>query len=63
MVESIPLGEGDGTVWLGYSLPAMEKDLRDQTSRWMNLEMEAGAAALLAGLLVNRSWAGKWRRP
>ncbi len=52
--DSIPLGGGGmGRVWLGYSLPAMEKDLRDQTSRWMNLEMEAGAAALLAGLLVS----------
>jgi signal transduction histidine kinase len=52
--ESIPLGSGGpGRVWLGYSVSAMEKDLRGQTSQWMNLELEAGAAALFVGLLVS----------
>lgn len=42
-----------GRVWLGYSLSAMEKDLEEQTEKWLHLELEAGAAALLVGLLVS----------
>jgi signal transduction histidine kinase len=42
-----------GQVWLGFSQVAMDKDLREQTAKWMRLELEAGAAALLVGLVVS----------
>jgi signal transduction histidine kinase len=44
---------GGGRVWLGYSQAELEKDLREQTAKWMRLELEAGAGALLFGLLVS----------
>ncbi len=49
----IPLGGGGtGRVWLGYSLPAMEKDLKEQTSRWMHLEWRRGRPPFV-GLFVS----------
>jgi len=52
--SAVQIGNGTtGRVWLGYSLPAMAKDLEDQSAKWMRLELEAGAAALLVGLLVS----------
>ncbi len=51
---SVRLENGEmGRVWLGYSLAALEKDLKDQTAKWMRLELEAVAVALLVGLLVS----------
>ncbi len=47
-----------GRVWLGYSQSALEKDLKEQTTKWMDVEMEAGAAALMIGLLVSL-WLGR----
>jgi len=42
-----------GRVWLGFSRQALEKDLKDQTGRWLQLELEAGCATLVIGLLVS----------
>ncbi len=51
---SVPVGNGMMShVWLGYSVAAMNRDLEEQTARWMRLELEAGVAALLVGLLVS----------
>jgi signal transduction histidine kinase len=47
-----------GRVWLGFSQAALEKDLGEQTAKWMRLELEAGAAALVIGLLVSL-WLGR----
>ncbi len=50
----VAVGNGaPGQVWLGYSRAALEKDLGEQTGKWMRLEWEAGAIALLIGLLVS----------
>src|SRR5579863_9799770 len=38
-------GHAAGMVRLGFSKAALEKDLGDQTARWTQLEMEAGAVA------------------
>src|SRR5579863_4552432 len=57
--ESIHLESGmTGRVWLGFSQAALEKDLGEQTAKWMRLELEAGAAALVIGLLVSL-WLGR----
>lgn len=42
-----------GRVWLAYSQDALDKDLRDQTDTWLGLGLEAGAVALLIGLLLS----------
>ena len=51
-------GRPQGVVRLGYSKAALERDLGSQTAKWTQLEMEAGAAALLLGLLVSM-WLGR----
>ncbi|HVZ80956.1 MAG TPA: HAMP domain-containing sensor histidine kinase [bacterium] len=50
----VPAGKGEpGRVWIGYSLAALDKDLRDQTSRGLLLGAIAGGGALGLGLLFS----------
>jgi signal transduction histidine kinase len=50
----VPVENGAiGRVWLGYSKEALEKDLGEQTGKWMQVELEAGAVALLIGLVLS----------
>lgn len=42
-----------GRVWLGYSRPALAKDLDSQTRKWLQLELIGGTVALVLGLLVS----------
>jgi signal transduction histidine kinase len=42
-----------GRVWLGYSQQALERELEEQTQVWARLGLEAGAAALVIGLLLS----------
>ncbi len=42
-----------GRVWLAYSQSALERELGEQTKVWAQLGLEAGAAALVIGLLLS----------
>ena len=53
-MSAAPVENGpSGKVWLGYSTAALESDLAEQTGKWMRLELEAGAVALLVGLALS----------
>ena len=52
--RSVGLGtESQGVVRIGYSISALNRNLREQTDKWLGLEFWAGVVALLAGLLVS----------
>src|ERR1035441_3408811 len=55
-------GEG-GRVWLGFSRAALDRDLANQTQKWIGLELEAGAAALVLGLAVSLMLARQMASP
>jgi len=44
---------GTGRVWMGYSQKVLDMELGEQTKVWARLGLEAGAAALLIGLLLS----------